>query len=246
MFDPKKPRFFYTGPHARVGNYYLDWKDAEKNAGIFYRADHPLAARLIQTALSRQLPVAQLVMDYEAHGARIAALEPFRGRSGWLEVSTLTVESFETEEFLVLVAHTDEGQSLDRELCGKLLSLPAQVADSAPLLPNDTLTTLREAMIAGLLQSVDARNGCFFDEEVAKLERWADDLKLGLEREIKDLDQQIKEVRREGQAATALTEKLAAQKKLRAVENQRNKKRRELYDAQDAIDRQRDELDWEG
>ena len=92
------------------------------------------------------------------------------------------------------------------------------------------------------MQSVDARNGRFFDEEVAKLERWADDLKLGLEREIKDLDQDIKEVRREGQAATALTEKLAAQKKLRAVENERNKKRRELYDAQDAIDGQRDEL----
>lgn len=87
-----------------------------------------------------------------------------------------------------------------------------------------------------------ARDGRFFDEEVAKLERWADDLKLGLEREIKDLDQDIKEARREGQAANALTDKLAAQKKLRTVKNERNKKRRELYGAQDAIDHQRDEL----
>ncbi len=82
----------------------------------------------------------------------------------------------------------------------------------------------------------------FSDEEVAKLERWSDDLKLDLEREIKDLDQQIKEIRRETQAATALTEKLAAQKKLKTVESERNRKRRELYDAQDAIDRDRDEL----
>lgn len=242
VFDPKKPRFFYTGQHARVGNYYLDWKDAEKEAGIFYRADHPLAARLIQAALGRQLPVAQLVMDYQAHGSRIAALEPFCGRSGWLELSKLTVESFETEEFLVLAAHTDEGRSLDRELCGKLMSLPARIEDGTSPPASGILTDLREAMTAGLLQSVDARNGRFFDEEVAKLERWADDLKLGLERELKDLDQEIKEARREGQAGTALTEKLAAQKKLRAVEGQRNKKRRELYDAQDAIDGQRDEL----
>ena len=131
VFDPKKPRFFYTGPHARIGNYYLDWKDAEKGGGIFYRADHPLAVRVIQTALGRNLSVANLVMDYEAHGAKIAALEPLRGQKGWLEVSKLTVESFETEEFLVLAAHTDGGQSLDRELCGKLMGLPAQCCGRA-------------------------------------------------------------------------------------------------------------------
>ena len=56
--------------------------------------------RLIQTALGRSLPVGNLVMDYQAHGARIAALEPFRGNKGWLEVSKLTVGSFETEQFL--------------------------------------------------------------------------------------------------------------------------------------------------
>jgi hypothetical protein len=50
VFDPKKPRFFYTGSHARIGNYYLDWRDAQRNAGNFYRADHPLAVRLIDTA----------------------------------------------------------------------------------------------------------------------------------------------------------------------------------------------------
>ncbi|NQT11252.1 MAG: hypothetical protein HQ582_00795 [Planctomycetes bacterium] len=94
----------------------------------------------------------------------------------------------------------------------------------------------------GAVTTVHERNGRFFDEEVAKLERWSDDLKLGLEREIKDLDQQVKEIRRETQAATALTEKLAAQKKLKTVESERNRKRRELYDAQDAIDRDRDEL----
>ncbi|MCH7728373.1 MAG: hypothetical protein IH991_18130, partial [Planctomycetes bacterium] len=42
--------------------------------------------------------------------------------------------------------------------------------------------------------------------------------------------------------ATALTEKLAAQKRLKKVESERNRKRRELYDAQDSIDVQRDEL----
>lgn len=123
------------------------------------------------------------------------------------------------------------------------MTLPARIGVAGPTSCDASrLSSLRQTRVADCLNSVDARNGRFFDEEVAKLERWADDLKLGLEREIKDLDQDIEEARFEGQAATALTEKLAAQKKLRAVEKQRNKKRRGLYDAQDAIDHQRDQL----
>lgn len=243
VFDPKKPRFFYTGLHARVGNYYLDWRDAECNGGVFYRADHPLAVRLIDTAIKRQLPVVHLIMDYQAHGAKIAALEPFRGRSGWLEASKLTVDSFEIEEFLILVAHTDEAESLDHELCSKLMSLPARLVDGTLAVGNNvSLAALRQFHIDQYLTSVDARNRRLFDEEVAKLDRWAEDLKFGLEREIKGLDQEIKEARRESCTATALTDKLAAQKNLKRIESDRNRKRRELYDAQDTIERDRDEL----
>ena len=243
VFDPKRPRFFYTGPDARVGNYHLDWKKAEKNGDIFYRADHTLAVMLITRAIGRDLPSVHITFDYKAHGARIAALEKHIGSSGWLELSKLTVESFETEEFLVFAAKTDGGKLLDGELCRKLMSLPGKVATMEPnTAPGTTLGLARQSETQRLVKTVDERNGRFFDEEVAKLERWSDDLKLGLEREIKDLDQQIKEIRRETQAATALTEKLAAQKKVKAVESERNRKRRELYDAQDAIDRDRDEL----
>jgi adenine-specific DNA-methyltransferase len=43
-------------------------------------------------------------------------------------------------------------------------------------------------------------------------------------------------------AATSLQEKLAAQKALKKAEARRTQKRRELYEAQDAIDARRDEL----
>ena len=246
-FDEKLPRFFYVGPAARTASYNLDWKHAEKNRDVFYRVDHPLAQKLIDRAKERTLPVGCVELDYKAHGARIGALEKYRGDSGWLELSKLTVESFESEEFLVFSACSDSGHVLDGEAAEKLLRLPASVLDSAAAgvdngVPEQRLALARSQEVARCVKLVDDRNGRFFDEEVAKLERWSDDLKQGLEREIKELDQQIKEIRRECQAATALTEKLAGQKKLKAVESERNGKRRELYDAQDAIDCQRDEL----
>ena len=46
-----------------------------------------------------------------------------------------------------------------------------------------------------LLTIINQRNMGYFDQEVQKLEEWADDLKLGLEQQIKDIDQEIKEAR---------------------------------------------------
>jgi adenine-specific DNA-methyltransferase len=74
------------------------------------------------------------------------------------------------------------------------------------------------------------------------LDGWADDLKAGLEREIKEFDRQIKEARRAATATLTLEEKLEAQKRLKAIEAQRNAKRRALFDAQDDIDCHREQL----
>jgi adenine-specific DNA-methyltransferase len=92
------------------------------------------------------------------------------------------------------------------------------------------------------LAEFDKRNVEFFDEEVLKLDRWSEDLKQGLEREIKEIDKQIRETLKTAALAQSLQNKLAEQKVIKALEKTRNTKRRELFDAQDAIDAQREEL----
>jgi adenine-specific DNA-methyltransferase len=71
---------------------------------------------------------------------------------------------------------------------------------------------------------------------------WAEDLKLGLEREIKDIDKQIKGTRRLSAAALTLEEKLRCQKDIKTLETARTAKRKSLFEAQDDIDRRRDKL----
>jgi adenine-specific DNA-methyltransferase len=65
---------------------------------------------------------------------------------------------------------------------------------------------------------------------------------MQLECEIKEIDRQIKEARRAATAALTLEEKLAGQKQVKALEFQRNAKRRALFDAQDDIDCRREQL----
>lgn len=241
-FEPDQPRFHLAAESHDEGTYNLDWRDADAREEVFYSTDHALAQRLMQGALERNLPVAELVFDYGKHGARISALEPFMGQSGWLEINRLTVESLQAEEFIIFAAHADDGTTLDDDQCQKLFTLGASEISTGNTSPSGKLADLRKTQVSESLKEVDARNVRYFDEEVTKLDRWADDLKFGLEREIKEHDKDIRESRSRAATATSLTDKLAAQKELKTLEAQRNKKRRELYDTQDTIDAERDTL----
>lgn len=240
-FDLARPRFRYHGPDAPPGPYNFDWREAEAKGETFYRQDHALAERLIQRAAARRLETAVVTFDYEAHGSIVSVLQPFIGRSGWLELAKLTVESLDTEEFLLISAMTDDGEAIDDEVARKLFLLPASIGYGNGVAPPD-LAPVREREMGARIRQVEERNARFFDEEVLKLDLWSDDLKAGLEREIKDIDRQIRDTRKSATLAGTLAEKLEMQRAIRNLEATRNGKRRDLYEAQDQIDKHRDEL----
>ena len=237
QFATDKPRFVYQGSAARPGSYTLDWKAAEAEGLVFYRIDHPLAEGLVAQARLRDLPVSDLTFDYSGYGTSVAVLEPYVGRSGWVTCCLLTVNSVSNEQFVVMAALTDQGEALDSEWCRRLLRVDASVTNEGAIPPS--LEAVVEPEVRSHLDGVEARNGRYFDAEVSKLDRWSDDLKLGLERELKELDGEIRAKRKESAVAISLADKLAAQRDIKTLEQRRNRKRRDLYEEQDRIDEQR-------
>ena len=241
-FARREPYFDYAGGLAASGTYHFDWRAAEARDAFFYSQEHELAQALIRGATERALEPACLRLDYRAHGAPIGALLPLLGQSGWLDVSELHVQSVGASEFMVLVGRTDNGDTLDDDLCQKLLSLPATVDGPLGSELSEDVDSLRLTRADELRSEVASRNTAYFDEETAKLDRWADDLKSTLEHDLRDIERQIREARRAAIGAVTLAEKLEAQKQVRDLEARRSKKRRELYEDQDRVEQQRDEL----
>ncbi|MCL2660387.1 MAG: hypothetical protein FWD64_07725 [Acidobacteriaceae bacterium] len=175
-------------------------------------------------------------------GKRIAALEPHVGHSGWLVCSRFTVESFESEENILFAGIEDGGQPLDDNACRRLFDLAAETGQ--PVLPvavpalDDLLQTQKDDILA----EIGKRNSSWLDQETSKLDRWSEDLKFGLEQEIKDLDQQIRDAKRSSAAAATLDEKLVHQRALKAHQAMRNQKRKDLFVAQDQVEDKRDAL----
>jgi len=226
-----------------LGLYELPRRSGEAHV---YRLNHPFAEALVAQAKNRDLPPAEIQFDYGRHEGKVTALEPLMGKTGWLALSLFSVESLDqAEDHLIFSAITDDGQMLDEEIAQRLLMLPCASTPHPHTEENgvrETLDTFTQRRQATIQRDISERNARFFDAEAEKLDGWADDLKAGLEREIKEIDRQIKEARRAATTALTLEEKLAGQKQIKALEAQRNQKRRSLFDAQDQVDRQREEL----
>lgn len=120
------------------------------------------------------------------------------------------------------------------------MQLPASRCQQQSVLPGTQIENTLKQLEMTLSNWSTAAIWFFFDEEVNKLDHWADDIKFGLEQSIKDIDQQIKEVRRNAKIAPMLAEKLSFQKQ--QLERARNKQRKELFDRQDEIDERRELL----
>ncbi len=225
-----------------TGLYELPRRSGEAH---FFRLSHPLGDAIIDRAMQRELPVAEVVFDYTGHEGLISALQPYVGKSGWIAASLFSIDALgQSEDHLLVAAQCDDGTPLSDEAATRLLTVGAHVGASV------TIPSAVEPQLAALLatqqdrirRGISERNARFFEMEADKLDGWADDLKVGLERELKELDRQIKEARRAATVALTLEEKLAGQKAIKTLEAERSTKRRTLFDAQDKIDEQRAEL----
>jgi hypothetical protein len=209
-----------------------------------YRIGHKLAQQILTACKEAPTPVREVVFDYSNTPTIITLLEKFIGHSGWLRVEFLTINSFEQEEYLLAGAFTESGDMLDPETALRLFSLNAQ--EGGPVSFSDDVSAWFRQVIdherATVLNENALRNRDFFDIEMDKLDLWADDMKLGLEREIKDLDAEIKLRKAEAKKILKLEDKVKAQRHIKDLERKRSESRRMLFTAQDEVDDKKDQL----
>ncbi len=208
-----------------------------------YRISHPLAQCILQNAAERNLPEAEIIFDYTDHPVKISILEPLVGQSGTLSLFCLTVDSLNVEDYLIFSAVKDDGAVLDEEQARRLFSLPGECSAMEASLPcHDHLQQIYNARADRIVETISTRNSRFFDDELEKLEKWADDLKSGLEFDLKERDREIKFLKTESRKILQLEDKLKAQREIKELEKKRNARRRNLFEAQDEIEHRKEEL----
>ncbi len=217
--------------------------DLPGNSNI-YRSGHPLAGRLLSECNSLEIPPSHLLFDYSGTPHQITSLESYLGMSGWMKVELLTITSFETEDHLVIAMMTDTGDLIEADIARYFFTLSGKVleaVDPAPEIDSALEDLLQSDQTRVFAESAE-RDRKYFDHAIDKLELWADDMKVSLERELKDLEDEIKLKKAEARKLTDLTQKVAAQRVIKDLEKERSEKRKKLFLAQDEIDEEKEKL----
>ncbi len=227
------------------GHYRLISKDHENVPGTFlYRLSHPLGEYVIEAGKNLPTPVAHVRFDISGRPTRIALVEAQKGRSGWLHLQRLTIDSFEREEHLLFSGVDDDGRSLDQETLEKLFHCEAK-AEPPLSLPSDVEARLaaeadRHAK-ATISRSLEENNR-HFHEARERLERWAEDMVVAAEKELRDTKERIKALNRQARLATTTEEQHAIQEQVKDLEKQKRRQRQRIFDVEDEIMAKRDSL----
>lgn len=218
-------------------------QELDNNTNL-YRIGHPLAKQIVEACKTKDLEPQKVIFDYSNHPTNMAVLEDYVGREGTLRVTQLSILSFEEEDYLLTQILDEQQNKIDGEIAQKLFSLPAKTAnttsisDETDLLLKDLFKAQKQEVLEDNMQ----RNAEFFDQEYDKLDKWADDMKISLEREIKDIDAEIKLRKAEARKTLDLQTKVKEQRAIKDLEKKRNEKRKHLFEAQDQIDDKKDDV----
>lgn len=234
----------YTFTLHSDGTIYTLSKVDENEVMRPYRISSPLAKDILSKYLEPLHTPASIEFDYSSTAGHTKLLDDLVGQSGTMRVEKISIDSFEQEDHLVIACLTDNGDWVYPEIAERMLLLPARLLSDTGIETTtiDRLTGKIEEMKQDILSSSSDRNNRFFDEEMEKLDSWADDMKLALEREISDLDQEIRLRKSEAKKIGRLEEKVKAQRAIKEMERKRIEKRQNLYAAQDEIDEKKELL----
>ncbi|MBW1794862.1 MAG: DEAD/DEAH box helicase [Deltaproteobacteria bacterium] len=230
---------------VKTGTYHLISKERPNISGEFlYRLSHPLGEYVTDNGKNYPSPVAKVNFDISGHPTKISVVENIKDRSGWLILQRLVIDSFEREEYLLFSAFDDSGRALGQETSQKLFHCHGKKVEelSLPETVKNRLAAEADRHAKATTNKSLERNSQYFNEARDQLEKWADDMVIAAEKELRDTKEQIKSLNRQARQATTVGEQRDLQARIRASEKKKRRQRQQIFDVEDEIAEKRDQL----
>jgi len=230
-----------------AGKYFLISKNRDNAIGEFlYRLSHPLGEYSISKAIKAECPISELSFDITNHAFKNTVIEEQKGKSGWLKLSHLKVDSFESEEYLLFSAFDDSGNNLEQQICEKLFNCNALLNHAENIKIDDKISERlnleSERHINATIVKNLEENNRHFNEARDQLDKWAEDMEIAAQKELDDIKRQIRDLQRQSRQAPTLEEQGKLQEQIVKLEQKKRKMRERIFEIEDEIAEKRDQL----
>ena len=250
-FDNTDYSFTLTNPQLGIPQKYYfivsGNKQLDKESTLLLRSTHPIAQYVLNKAKQQEIPTEELCFDVTNNVTKEFLLADMckKGINGFCNCQLLTLDSLDKEEYLVLSGIDSDFNEVSSEILEKLFRLNVISGFACPEIEGqakDCLDAIKVNNIEVKRVESNRKNAEFVREEVDKIDRYIKDKVFPLEKEIKDIEAQIKVYTKDSLLEPDPARILFLQEETQKLERQKKTKSRELYDLQDELDAQRSKL----
>lgn len=202
-----------------------------------------VAQEIISLGKKEDTPNALLKFDLSLTNIRNSEVEQLKCKKGQIRINNLEVSSeIETHSVLLFAGITDDGERLSDENCRYILGLDSTVESNSmrvsPLLEKLFVEVKKER-----LAHLEATDAALMQREFKKFHNWADDKLEVLEENLKEARKKVRELDRASmQEGLSSSEVLEAQERLAKAKKKVRKLRNELYEREEEIEEERDQM----
>ena len=248
IFDESEYSFLLKNPKlGECQKYFFLTQNRElediPNSQII-RLNHKLGEHVISLGKNGMTPYREISFDLTNSPQKFSYLNEVKEHCplGYCRISILRIESFETEEYLLVTGMRTDGKEVPSENMEQILMLEAIDDIDAIQSENFGLNefankNLKEAKIRS-----EQRNSEFFEAEKVKIEQFLGDKLYSVERELKQTKDKIKVLERESSKVDDLARKTALEEEISNLSIQKRKLRKNVFDLEDEIDIERKRL----
>lgn len=229
-----------------TGRYHFKSSPSENSRQ--YRYHSVLAKYVIDGSMNADTPYQELVFDISQSHRVSSRMKELVGQSGVLTVRGLTFmmkanDSDISESYLLSAGVTDGGEKLNQEDIAEMMDLRVtEYHDGASSVGADVFVEVLEQQKGALEKEVQHRNSSYYNQQEELLESQTLDLDTERRKEVRDLENKRKELRKQANQADDPMEQLRFKKKARAlddeiddVESRFRKEKRALRDNVDEL-----------
>lgn len=203
----------------------------------------PIAQKIISQGKKEKTPLAHLSFNWSNINIKHSEINKLKAKSGILRVSNLEVSSeIESHSVLLFSGITDENEVLNDDICRFILGLNSTIKDSFKG-DLDTIDKHHSIIKQERLKYLEDTDAALMQREFKKFHNWADDKIFELESELKEAKKEEKEIDKAAmQEGLSGAEALELQEKLAKAKKKVSRLKREMFDREEEIEAERDQM----
>lgn len=232
VFDDKSYSFLFNNK-----KYSLHPSEGE----IEYNIQSELGKYVLKEASEIDYLEGKVKFDFSSYKFNISTISLLKGRHGFLSLKKLTIDSFETDERLVINGILDDGTPLDEEICDKLFRLSTfeKISNIDKSSIVQQLFENSKLIINKYLRENTETNDIYLKNQLSLIDKWADDKIQGIQLAVEIMRDQRKELQKLVDNSDNIQEKEELEEKIIRLTKRIKQSWLELASSEEEIESQR-------